>query len=180
MPHNKLFHAQAVERNFGNLAEMYAMVVAVADYGIRPVMIDSLMVSNVDAGGEGWPLIERLPLDRGCDPNLLHEDVPLPTFMHYCQGYKHPGIIPNPGFLFSKYSVPDAILECAAEQGGAVKTGKGGKMVLDSNGLLPEPDVNSVAKNKRELRSIFAHCFSTRGTNQAVRDYRSWFCDKKL
>ena len=34
----------AVERNFGNLAEMYAMVIAVADYGIRPKMIDNMMV----------------------------------------------------------------------------------------------------------------------------------------
>jgi hypothetical protein len=42
----------AVERNFGNLAEMYAMVIAVADYGIRPVMIDSMMISNTNVGDE--------------------------------------------------------------------------------------------------------------------------------
>jgi hypothetical protein len=42
----------AVQRSFGNLAEMYAMVVAVADYGIRPVVIDNLMVSDVHAPGE--------------------------------------------------------------------------------------------------------------------------------
>jgi hypothetical protein len=36
-----------VERNFGNLAEMYAMVIAVADLGIRPARVDNLMVSNV-------------------------------------------------------------------------------------------------------------------------------------
>lgn len=168
----------AVERNFGNLAEMYAMVLAVADYGIRPAMVDSLMVSNVDAGGEGWPWVDTLPMDRGCDPTILTEEFPLPTFLHYCQGYKHPGIMPNPGFLFSKYSVPDVILECPAENEGNQKEKRkgNGKMMLDEKGFLPEPDIHSVASTKRDLRNIFAHCLATRGTNQAVRDYRSWFC----
>lgn len=171
----------SVERNFGNLAEMYAMVIAVADCGIRPAMIDSLMVSNVDAGDEGWPWIDKLPMDRGCDPEILNEDYPLPTFLHYCQTYIHPSIGPGPGSLFSKYQVPDAILDCpagskAADGGGNKKKRKGGGMVLDSDGFLPEPDVHSVANTKKELRHIFSHCFATRGTNQAARDYRSWFC----
>ena len=169
----------AVERNFGNLAEMYAMVLAVADYGIRPAVVDSLMVSNVDAGGEGWPWVDKLPMDRGCDPAILTEEFPLPTFLHYCQGYKHPGISPSPGFLFSKYSVPDGILECPAteSEGDRKKRRKGnGKMILDDRGFLPEPDIHSVASTTRDLRNIFAHCLATRGTNQAVRDYRSWFC----
>ena len=169
----------AVERNFGNLAEMYACSIAVADYGIRPAMIDSLMVSNVDAGGEGWPWVEKLPLDRGCDPDILKEDFPLPVFLHYCQGYRHPDIFPNEGGLFSKYQVPDKILNCPNndnEKSSSKK--KGGKMQLNSDGFLPEPDISSVASNKKDLRNIFAHCFATRGTNQAARDYRSWYCVK--
>lgn len=160
------------------------MAVAVADYGIRPAMIDSLMVSNVGAGGEGWPWIDKIPLDRGCDPNILKENIPLPVFLHYCQSYRHPRISPNPGFIFSKYAVPDAILDCPADvdpnsANQRRRQGGGGKMVLDSSGLLPEPDVRSIANNKNELRHIFAHCFATRGTNQAARDFRSWFCAKK-
>lgn len=166
----------AVERNFGNLAEMYAMVLAVADCGIRPAMIDSLMVSNVDAGGEGWPWVDQLPKERLCDPSLLTENnIPLPTFLHYCQGYRHPGISPNSGQLFSKYQVPDDILSCTG--GGAGKGGGG--MSLNAEGFLPEPDIQYVASdNKRDMRNIFAHCFATRGTNQAARDYRTWFCDQ--
>ena len=64
----------AVARNFGNLAEMYAMVIAVADLGIRPATVDSLMVSNVGAGGEGWPFVDRLPPERACDPTLLDDE----------------------------------------------------------------------------------------------------------
>ena len=173
-----------VERNFGNLAEMYAMVIAVADYGIRPAMLDSLMVSNVDAGDEGWPWIDQLPNDRACDPHLLTENYPLPTFLHYCQSYVHPDLDSSQGSLFSKYQVPDEILACPSGsqtvEGGMdenrKKHNKKGNMVLDIDGLLPEPNVHTIAKNKIAQRNIFAHCFATRGTNQAARDYRLWFC----
>lgn len=177
----------SVERNFGNLAEMYAMVIAVADYGIRPVMIDSLMVSNVDAGGEGWPWVDKLPMDRGCDPAILEENYRLPTFLHYCQTYIHPDLDTSTGNLFSKYQVPDEILACPAgseaaegvDGSAAKKKHKKGSMVLDPDGFLPEPDVHTIAADKKALRNIFAHCFATRGTNQAARDYRSWFCGKQ-
>jgi hypothetical protein len=177
----------AVERNFGNLAEMYAMVLAVADVGIRPVMLDSLMVSNVDAGGEGWPWVDALPRARVCDPALLAETeaLPLPTFLHYCQGYRHPGISPAPGHLFSKYAVPDAILSCPAalKEGaeGQRQRNQGGRMQLNAEGFLPEPDVHNIAASAKQsdLRHTFAHCFATRGTNKAARDYRAWFCEQQ-
>ena len=76
----------AVERNLGNLAEMYAMVIATADLGIRPVRVDNLMVSDVGAGGEGWPWVDALPENRACDPKILDDpSFRLPTFVHYCQ-----------------------------------------------------------------------------------------------
>ena len=65
------------------------MVIAVADYGIRPVMIDSLMVSDVRSSGEGWPWVDRVPMNRGCDPEILTDPAfLLPTFLHYCQRYE--------------------------------------------------------------------------------------------
>ena len=65
------------------------MVIAVADYGIRPVTIDNLMVSDVHAPGEGWPWVDKLPMDRGCDPAILTDpEYNLPTFLHYCQRYE--------------------------------------------------------------------------------------------
>ena len=184
----------AVERNFGNLAEMYACSIAVADYGIRPVMIDSMMISNTDMEDEGFAWIDKLPMDRGCDPTVLTQVdpvYPLPTFLHYCQSYKvtdfaegfskHPGESPN--FVFSKYQVPNEILECPegskAFEGGEVKKGKNdGSMFLNKEGLLPEPPVFVDAHgSKRELRNIFMNCVATRATNQAARDFRRWFCD---
>jgi hypothetical protein len=169
----------AVERNFGNLAEMYAMVVAVADYGIRPVMIDSLMVSNVHCGDEAWPFVDKIPLDRGCDPSILldRKQFPLPIFLHYCQSYVHPDIKPPQSWTqFSKYAVPDEILACPVD--GGTRSSNGKSAVLGADGLLPEPNIHSVAHNVMELRNIFSYCFATRGTNQAARDYRAWYCEQ--
>lgn len=188
----------AVERNFGNLAEMYAMSIAVADYGIRPVMIDNLMVSNVDSGGEGWPWVDKLPLDRGCDPTVLTQTnpyYPLPTWLHYCQNYNVKDFLDMnkddptkaPNWKYSKYIVPDEILHCPAGskafEGGEVKQGQGkkkgsGGMHLGEDGFLPEPPTQVSAHGSiHQLRHNFANCVATRATNQAARDYRRWFCE---
>ena len=196
----------AVERNFGNLAEMYAMVIAVADYGIRPKMVDSLMVSDVGAGGEGWPWVDGLPMDRGCNPaTLTDEQYQLPTFLHYCQSYeiqalKKAAIAEGVGgqgkkgnegtdargafWLFSKYQVPDEILHCPAGSEAAdgaeerAPKRRGGKNMKLVDGFLPEPPFDVKATTRAELRHTFAHCTATRKTNQAARDYRKWFCSK--
>ena len=175
----------AVERNFGNLAEMYAMVLAVADYGIRPVMIDSLMISNTQCGDEGWLWVDAVPIERGCDPTVLSEEtLPLPTFMHYCQSYHidslkeafeaNPGVAPN--YMFSKYQVPNDILQCPAGskayEGGQAGKATGGKMRLGADGFLPDPptDMGGVMSGAKgqlmKHRNNFAHCVSTRGVNQ--------------
>jgi hypothetical protein len=185
----------AVERNFGNLAEMYACSIAVADYGIRPVQIDSLMISNVNCDDEGWKWIDKIPMDRGCDPAIVSDPAySLPTFLHYCQGYMvqdfeaahkaMPGIAPN--WKYTKYQVPDEILDCPAgskaleSEDIAVKKKKKGKgiMHLTEQGFLPEPPVSVDAHgSKKEFRNIFSNCVSTRATNQAAADYRRWLCE---
>eukprot|EP00613_Pedinella_sp_CCMP2098_P022131 CAMPEP_0171688796 /NCGR_PEP_ID=MMETSP0991-20121206/4101_1 /TAXON_ID=483369 /ORGANISM="non described non described, Strain CCMP2098" /LENGTH=573 /DNA_ID=CAMNT_0012276791 /DNA_START=28 /DNA_END=1749 /DNA_ORIENTATION=+ len=199
----------AVERNFGNLAEMYAMVIAVADLGIRPARIDNMMVSNVGAGGEGWPWVDNLPMDKGCDPAILQDpQYPLPTFLHYCQRYEiaqlknaataaglggqgqhgnsDVGDLRGAHWMFTKYQVPDEILQCPAgsQASEGVKSIGGNKasaskMKLGPDGLLPEPPIHIKATSKSELRSVFSHCLATRATNQAAKDYRKWFCNAK-
>lgn len=187
----------AVARNFGNLAEMYAMVLAAADLGLRPSRVDHLMVSNVDARGEGWPWVDALPMDQGCNPAIFNEArQPLPVFLHYCQRYEIESLkaaaLSSSGpagadWMFSKYQVPDAILACPAGSQGAADSGAGAqpagkshpkkfKMRLTAEGLLPEPPATVVASNLKELRNVFSHCTATRATNRAALDYRRWFC----
>jgi len=179
----------AVERNFGNLAEMYAMVIATADLNIRPARIDNMMVSNVGSGGEGWPWVDKLPMDKACDPSILTDPkYSLPIFLHYCQTYRINSVIDHShggeaaNMIFSKYQVPDEILKCPAgstasegikelNHGGANK-----KMRLTKEGFLPEPSPQVTAEKLNQLRNIFSHCTATRSTNKAAADYRRWFC----
>jgi len=122
----------AVARNFGNLAEMYAMVLATADLGLRPARVDHLMVSNVDANGEGWPFVDAISPDKGCSLDIFDDpSKPLPFFLHYCQRYEieslktealnrangDPAAAAAAGadWMFSKYQVPDPILACPAK-----------------------------------------------------------------
>ena len=182
----------AVQRNFGNLAEMYAMVIAVADLGIRPATVDSLMVSNVGAGGEGWPFVDKLPPARACDPTLLDDETyRLPFFLHYCQRYEHtePPPYDESNWIYSKYQVPDEILQCPAgthdvEGAKPKKKAARQRMRLDAAGFLPEPKatVDAAAltgtSGRARLRHVWAFCAATRRTNLAARDYRRWFCEK--
>ena len=103
------------------------MVIAVADYGIRPVTIDNLMVSDVHAPGEGWPWVDELPLDRGCDPAILTDpNYNLPTFLHYCQRYEIEELKPTAGSDEGKAE--------ARGTGGAKRGGNNGNRVDGERG----------------------------------------------
>jgi hypothetical protein len=72
------------------LAEMYAYSTAAAHERLPHLRVDHYMVSNVDAGGEGWQWVDELKGDV-CSPpvnGIYYPDKPLPTFVHYCQGYR--------------------------------------------------------------------------------------------
>lgn len=48
-----------------------------------------LKVSNVDSFGEGWKWVDEL--DNVCEPpkdGIFHPGKPLPTVVHFCQGYR--------------------------------------------------------------------------------------------
>ncbi len=107
------------------------------------------MVSNVDAGGEGWPFVDLLPPARACDPTLLDDEAyRLPFFLHYCQRYEHTEKPPydESYWIYSKYQVPDGILDCPAGthalEGARPKKNAAPakqRMRLDEDGFLPEP-----------------------------------------
>jgi len=71
------------------LAEMFAFCIASAHVKLPHQVIDSLMISNTDVGGEGWPLIDKIPIDDICDfaKNPQHDVYALPSTVHFCQRY---------------------------------------------------------------------------------------------
>jgi len=71
------------------LAEMFAFCIAAAHLELPHQMIDSLMISNTGAGGEGWPMIDKIPIDGMCEfaKNPDHKLNAVPSVIHYCQRY---------------------------------------------------------------------------------------------
>lgn len=71
------------------LAEMFAYCIAAAHLELPHQIVDSLMVSNTNGGGEGWPMVDALPRENHCEIAKLHkhEDHPVPSVIHYCQRY---------------------------------------------------------------------------------------------
>ena len=70
------------------LGEMYAFCIASAHLGLRHVLVDSLMVSNVDAwNAEGWGMIEDIGRSDICDVDK-YGDKALPNVLHFCQVYR--------------------------------------------------------------------------------------------
>jgi hypothetical protein len=89
------------------LAEMYAYSMAAAHEQLPHLRLDHYMVSNVDAGGEGWQWVDSL--EDACiapENGIYYGDKPMPTLVHYCQGYSFGD------FVFQKRRVAHDIFSC--------------------------------------------------------------------
>ncbi|OEU14080.1 hypothetical protein FRACYDRAFT_226996 [Fragilariopsis cylindrus CCMP1102] len=66
------------------LAEMFGYNLAAAHLGLRHTVAHSFAVSDPWAGGEGWPLIDKVPKENICKNFPKSE---YPHVIHYCQRY---------------------------------------------------------------------------------------------
>ena len=91
------------------LAEMYAFCIAAAHLGLKHQLIDSLMASNPSAGGEAWPLVDRIPPEEMCEfaKNADHSRYALPSVIHLCQRYSV-----GDDWFFGKRKIPHDIYDC--------------------------------------------------------------------
>ena len=70
------------------LAEMYAYSMAAAHLDLPHFQMENLMVSNTEAGGEGWPWVDALP--DVCAPavdGIFYPGQAIPSVLHYCQTF---------------------------------------------------------------------------------------------
>lgn len=91
------------------LAEMFGFCIAAAHLQLPFQLVDSLMISKTDAGGEGWPLIDKIPPSEMCSfaANPDHSKYAVPSVVHLCQRY-----IVGKDWFFSKRKIPSDIYEC--------------------------------------------------------------------
>ncbi len=90
------------------LAEMYAYSMAAAHERLPHLQVDHYMVSNIDAGGEGWKWVDELQ-QNVCQPyngELFFPGENLPTVLHFCQTYR------VGEFTFTKRRVPHSLFTC--------------------------------------------------------------------
>ena len=108
------------------LAEMYAYSMAAANLSLPHAQVHHLMVSNAQAGGEGWDWVDTAPREQICGgaadstpplatrfdaslpfSNDVHPPGPAaPAVVHFCQRY------PAGGQKFGKHSVPHNAFSC--------------------------------------------------------------------
>lgn len=159
------------------LAEMYAYCIAAAHLGLKHMLVDSLMISNLDVGGEGWPLVDKIPADQVCDVSKNdkgHEQTfAVPSVIHFCQRYAL-----GKDWFFGKRRVPKDIFTCESP-------------------LLAEPPSNLATlfdwkqppgqKNRKQInekhakREAFILCTLIGLTNEAATFYKlaNDFCPAK-
>ena len=82
-------HRAPYSRNHDDLLdEMFGWSLAVAHLSLPHILVESFMISNTDAGEEGWPLIDALNSEELCDfPMSSEKRDKLPYVIHYCQSY---------------------------------------------------------------------------------------------
>ena len=129
------------------LAEMYAYSMVAANLTLPHAQVHHLMISNVQAGGEGWDWIDDVPREQICGgagdglPPLAtrfdasrpfsNNDHPAgpatPAVVHFCQRYA------AGGQKFGKHSVPHNAFSC---EGGvfAFDAGKAQAAALSAGG----------------------------------------------
>ena len=90
---------------------MFAYCIAAAHLELPHQLIDSLMISDVTAHSEGWPLIDSIPPTETCDfaRDIDRDKYPVPGVVHLCQRY---GVGKN--WFFSKRRIPSDIYDCDA------------------------------------------------------------------
>jgi hypothetical protein len=160
------------------LAEMYAYCIAAADVELPHTLVESLMVSNVEARGEGWPMVDALNTDRICEisKHIVTGDesvqsFSVPSVIHFCQKY----FLAN--WFFSKYRSPTNIFECDSP-------------------LFEEPPDNlkaaqidwAVTPNRQRheldpdeaIRYAFMICALTAAVNEASTFFKKQHCNQSL
>jgi hypothetical protein len=151
------------------LAEMYAYSMAAAHAELPHTQIENYMVSNTNAGGEGWAHVDVL--DDTCAPpvdGIYQKGTNLPTVLHYCQNFRAGEI------GFAKRQVPKNIFNC--DQPLLVEPPSNlGKVDYHIKNGKKEPLKDYLVK-----RNSYALCVSHRSINAAVTYYKQNICGNNV
>lgn len=155
------------------LAEMFAYCIAAAHLELPHRMVESLMVSNSGAGGEGWPFVDSME-GNVCDYDYMSEDrTPAPNVIHYCQRH----IVDR--YFFGKRRVPTDYFTCESpllvkppiDLGEAYDYKYPVGLERKRKGLVSSPLTHKEAK-----RDAFMICTMTKAMNRAGEFFKANHC----
>ena len=152
------------------LAEMYAYQLAAADQELPHGVVDSMMVSGVEAYGEAWDFIDALPIEDVCrigsspDPSANA----LPTLLHYCQQYGVTNV------LFSKRLIPHNVFTCESPLFVEPPT----DVMSPENAYVIDRGTRRDLDEKYHKRHAFSTCTITSAMNEAALFFKRHHCDQ--
>mmetsp|Transcript_21776 Transcript_21776/g.36417 ORF Transcript_21776/g.36417 Transcript_21776/m.36417 type:complete len:492 (+) Transcript_21776:72-1547(+) len=149
------------------LAEMYAYSMAAAHEKLPHLQLDHYMVSNVDAGGEGWAHVDALPqVCRPPDENgIYYKGHPMPSVVHFCQGIR------AGDFVFLKRRIPKNIFTCEHPLFTELPMNLGESTYKMQNGK------KQAIKNARTAkRNSFELCIVYDALNKAMVHFKDKMC----
>lgn len=151
------------------LAEMYAFCIAAAHLELPFQLIESLMVSNTGSGGEGWPMVDKLPHENLCEiakkPN--HEKDPVPSVIHLCQRYA------VGEWFFSKRKMVKTFFECDSP----LLEEPPSNIVLESDYQQFPKGARKDLDSKHSQREGFMVCGIIGALNAASRFFKAHHCN---
>lgn len=151
------------------LAEMFAFSIAAAHLKLPFQLIDSLMISKIDVGGEGWPLVDQIPADSVCafakEPD--HAQYAVPSVVHLCQRYSV-GV----EWFFSKRKIPSDIYDCATP----LFAEPPGNLAAVTEYRWPPNGQKTPMSKKEAVRESFILCYLYSLVNQAATFYKTNAC----
>lgn len=144
------------------LAEMYAYSISAAHNQLPHLRLDHYMISNIDSGGEGWPLVDKIQT-RMCG-DLPDLGLDQPVFLHFCQFYRveHWG--------FHKRRVNEEMFSCEAP------LFKIPPEDLEDTHWKEDPWKKTVLSKQQARRMAFSLCNLVKRINRAVTKYKHMYC----
>jgi len=146
------------------LAEMFAYNLAAVHLGLRHTVAHSFTVSDPWAGGEGWPLIDKVPGEKICKNFPKSE---YPHVIHYCQKYS------IGKWFMSKYKLRKNFISCSVP---LLMPPPDDVALRYTTAIAPGGNVPKELKPKQIKENAFMVCAMIDALNAASKFYKDQHC----
>ena len=151
------------------LAEMYAYSMAAAHAGLPHLQMEQYMVSNVEAGAEGWPWVDALPdVCLPAEGGVFFPGRPVPSVLHYCQTFST-----GPHRFYKGAHRDAAFLSCSSPRMPTLAPGLGR---IDLKAISWDKERERFKAARQAKRGGFAISILYQVLNWTIEHYQAKMC----